>query len=133
MSVALRFDKTFAVEEWIALYKAAEYNQRWSEENALAALAYAYLVTTAWLDGHAVGTLTVWSDGVNFALIDDVVVHPDHRRRGVGSRLVGETLSRLASARIAGVQVLPIPGREPFFARHGFVIQNGATVMDLGS
>ena len=55
MSVTLRFDKMFAVEEWIALYKAAEYNQRWSERNAGAALAHAYLVTTAWMDGYAVG------------------------------------------------------------------------------
>ena len=127
----MRFDKDFPLEEWIALYKAADYNRWWSERNARAALTYAYLVATGWVDGHAVGTVTVWSDGVNFAWIDDIVVHPAHRRRGIGSRLVAETLSRLAGDGISAVQVLPIPGREPFFARLGFAVQEHAAVMDL--
>ena len=83
------------------------------------------------MDGRAVGTLTVWSDGVNFAWLDDLVVHPGYRRRGFGTRLVTETLARLASDGISAVQVLPVPGREPFFAGLGFVIQDDARVMDL--
>jgi predicted N-acetyltransferase YhbS len=103
------------------------YNHWWTERNAQAALAYAYLVGTAYDGERPVGTLRVWSDGVNFALIDDVAVHPD---RGIGSLLVAETLSRLRNAGITTVQALPIPGREPFFARLGFVAQPNATVMD---
>jgi N-acetylglutamate synthase-like GNAT family acetyltransferase len=131
MSVTLRLDKDFPLEEWIELYRVSDYNLAWGQRNARAALAYAYLVTTAWLDGRAVGTLTVWSDGVNFALLDDLVVHPGYRRRNIGSRLVTETLVRLASDGISAVQVLPIPGREPFFAGLGFAIQEDAKVMDL--
>jgi GNAT superfamily N-acetyltransferase len=130
MSVTVRFDGRPRVDEWLALYKACGYNHWWTERNAQAALAYAYLVATAWDRERAVATLTVWSDGVNFALIDDVAVHPDHRGRGIGSLLVTEALSRLRNAAITSVQVLPIPGREPFFARLGFVAQSNATVMD---
>ena len=131
MSVIFRFDKDFSLDEWIALYQAADYNRWWSERNARAALAYAYLVTTAWRDGGLIGTLTVWSDGVNFALIDDLAVHLAHRRRGVGSRLIAETLPFLAAAGIPVVQALPIPGREPFFTRHGFRVQENALIMDM--
>lgn len=131
MSVTVRFDKDFLLDEWIALYRAADYNQWWNERNARAALVYAHSVTTGWLDGHAVGTLTVWSDGLNFAWLDDLAVHRDHRRRGIASRLVAETLARLTSAGVSVVQVMPIPGREEFCARHGFVVQENATVMDL--
>ena len=131
MSVILRFDKDFSLDEWIALYRVSDYNLWWSHRNARAALAYAYLVATGWLDGQAIGTLTVWSDGVNFAWLDDLVVRPGYRRRGLGTRLVTETLGRLASDGISAVQVLPIPGREPFFAGLGFAVQEGATVMDL--
>ena len=91
---------------------------------------YAYLVATAWHSERPIATLTVWSDGVNFALIDDVAVHPDHRGQGIGSLLVTAALSRLESAGITSVQVLPIPGREPFFARLGFIVQPNAAVMD---
>jgi predicted N-acetyltransferase YhbS len=131
MSVTLRFDGALEVGEWLALCKACDDNQWWTERNAQAALAYAYLVATAWQGERAIGTLTVWSDGVNFALIDDVAVHPDHRHRGIGSLLVRETLSRLRNAGLTTVQVLPIAGREPFFASLGFVAQPNATVMDL--
>lgn len=86
---------------------------------------------TAWLAGRAVGSAIVWSDGLNFALIDDVVVHPSHRGHGVGTRVVTEALARIRAAGIRSVQILPIPGRETFFARLGFVVQDGATVMDL--
>ena len=130
MSVTLRFDGTPRVDEWLALYKACGYNDWWTERNAQASLAYAYLVGMAWERERAIATLTVWSDGVNFALIDDVAVHRDHRGRGIGSLLVTEALSRLWNAGITTVQVLPIPGREPFFARLGFVAQPNATVMD---
>ena len=130
MSVTLRFDGTPRVDEWLALYKACGYNHWWTERNAQAALAYAYLVATAWDRERAIATLTVWSDGVNFALIDDLAVHPDYRGRGIGSLLVTEAISRVQTAGITTVQVLPIPGREPFFAQLGFVAQPDATVMD---
>ena len=131
MSVTLRFDDAVAVDEWLALYRASDYNHWWTERNAKAALAYAYLVATAWQGERAIATLTVWSDGVNFAVLDDLAVHPDHRHRGIGSLLVRQTLSLLQNAGLTNVQVFPIPGREPFFARLGFIAQPGATVMQL--
>lgn len=131
MSVTVRFDKEFPVDAWLALYKAADYNAWWTECNARAALAYAYFVVSAWDGEQTVATLTVWSDGMNFAWIDDLVVHPDRRGRGIGSLLVAEAVSRLRHDSVAAVQVFPVPGREPFFERLGFTVQAGATVMDL--
>ncbi len=131
MDVTLRFDKELPVEQWLALYRAAEYNAWWTERNAEAALAYAYMVTTAWSGALAVGTLTVWSDGVNFAWIDDVVVHPRHRRHGIGTRLVSETVSRISQTGISAIQVVALPNRRRFFERLGFVQQEGMAVMDL--
>ena len=126
-----RFDKDISIPHWIALYKVSKYHQWWTEHNAQAALDYAYLVVTAWDGTVAVGTLTVWSDGVNFAWLDDVVVHPEYRGRGIGATLVREALARLEPLSLHGIQLFPIPGRESFFARLGFVVQPGAKVMDL--
>jgi N-acetylglutamate synthase-like GNAT family acetyltransferase len=87
-------------------------------------------VIPAWDGDEAVGTLTVYSDGVNSAIIDDLVVHPDYRQRGIGTAMVRSALERTESGGL-GVQLYPIPGRESFFARLGFVIQRDATLMDL--
>ena len=131
MAVTVRFDKEFPVEDWLALYRAADYNAWWTERNAKAAMAYAYLVATAWTEGQMVGTVTVWSDAVNFAWLDDLVVHPDHRRRGIGALVLSETLSEIRRAGVSAIQVRARSGRERFFSRLGFVVQPGMAVMDL--
>ena len=93
--IIYRFDKGFGIPEWLELFKASGYNHWWTAQNARAARDYAHLVVTAWHGAAAVGTLTVWSDGVNFAMIDDVVVHPEYRGRGIGTSLMREALGRL--------------------------------------
>ena len=129
--VTYRLTKDFGIPAWIALFKAAAYNRWWTERNARAALDYAYVVATAWNGDAMVGTLTVWSDGVNFAWLDDIVVRPDCRGQGIGTALVRQTVARLRADGIRLLQLFPIPGREPFFARLGFRVQPDAKVMDL--
>jgi GNAT superfamily N-acetyltransferase len=130
VDVTTRFDKGFGSAAWLSLFHAARYNEHWAERNAEAALAYAHLVVTAWILDELVGTLTVWSDGMNFAWIDDVVVHPGHREKGIGSALVEGALERLNENSIPIIQVLPMPGREHFYERMGFVVAPDAHVLD---
>lgn len=129
-SEELRFDRHFPIRRWLDLYSSALYNEWWTERNAEAARAYAYLIVTSWIDDTMIGTLSVWSDGLNSAWIDDVVVHPDYRHAGVGSRLVEAATQRLSES-VKLVQVSPIPGTEAFYERLGFVVQPAATVMEL--
>jgi GNAT superfamily N-acetyltransferase len=130
-AIAYRFDKDIPVDAWVALFRASAYNKKWKgERNAKAALSYAWLVVTAWDGQKSVGTVTVYSDGVNSAIIDDLLVHPDYRGKGIGSALIRAALERIGACHL-DVQLYPIPGRESFFARFGFVVQPKATVMDL--
>ena len=132
-TITYRFDKDFGIPEWLELFEASHYNHWWTVRNARAALDYAHLVITAWDGAVAVGTRTVWSDGANFALIDDVVVHPHYRGRGIGTSLMRRALGRLEPLGLPFVQLLPVPGRESFFARLGFAVQPDAKVMDLAT
>jgi len=130
-NVALRSDKDFDLAEWIRLFKASDYNEWWEQRHAEAARAHRYLVVTAWEDDSMVGTASVESDGVNSAFLDDVVVHPSYRKLGIGSMMVREALARLRPLKLTHIQLQAIPGRESFFERFGFVVQTGASVMDL--
>ena len=130
-TIAYRFDKGIAIDAWLTLFLESGYNRKWKgERSAKAAIEYAWLVATAWDGEKAAGTVTVYSDGVNSAIIDDVVVHPQYRGRGIGSALIRSVLQRIAPHGLS-VQLYPIPGRESFFARFGFEVQAKATVMDL--
>lgn len=130
-TIAYRCDKKIPIDAWLALFRESGYNRKWEgERNATAAIEYAWGVVTAWDGEKAVGTVTIYSDGVNSAIIDDVVVHPDYRGRGIGSALIRSVLERIGPLGVS-VQLYPIPGRESFFARFGFEVQPEATVMDL--
>jgi GNAT superfamily N-acetyltransferase len=127
-----RFDRDFAIEAWLRLYHDAAYNRDWTVRNAETMRAHAYLIVTAWVlrrsSGRAdamIGTLTVLSDGLNYALIEDVVVHLDYRRRGIGSALVRYALDRLPGVPRGHIQLHAVPGSEPFYERLGFVASGG--------
>lgn len=106
--VLLRFDKEFALDAWRALFREADFNLWWEERHAVAALQYRFLVVTAWVEDRIVGTVTVESDGVNGALIDDVVVAPAYRGRGIGSVMVQAVVERLRPLGLQHVQLLPV-------------------------
>lgn len=49
-------------------------------------------VASAWVGGEAVGFARAITDGLTTAYLTDVCVHPDHRRRGLATRLVQRIL-----------------------------------------
>ena len=74
-------------------------------------------------DGEAICAL-YWFDcayeGGKLAYIYAVATHPDHRGKGLASRLMEETHSRLKSQGYAGAVLKPAKGLFPFYARLGY-------------
>jgi ribosomal protein S18 acetylase RimI-like enzyme len=62
----------------------------WPErkEAEIAAVLAEELAVGAWSDDRLVGFAPAISDPRFHAYVDDVVVHPDHQRHGLGGRLV---------------------------------------------
>jgi N-acetylglutamate synthase-like GNAT family acetyltransferase len=129
MQIEYRYDKEIPSEKLIELYQASKYNDWWSEVNVKAMINHRYIVLTAWDGDRLVGTVNVISDGVNLALLDDLVVHPDYRRQGIGSTLIRSVLDRLNQLNLDFIQLIPIPGKEPFFEKCGFKIVENHQVM----
>lgn len=130
-TVDYRFDKDIPVNKLLDLYRAGDYNEWWTERNTHACLDHCYLIVTAWIDADLVGTVGVVSDGVNYAHIDDLLVHPSFRNRVIGSGLLQEALKRIEPLSLKFVQLIPIPGRESFFAKLGFRVIPDHKVMGL--
>ena len=119
-TITYRSDKDFAVEVWLRLYHACGWNRNWTARNLEAILSHAYLIVTAWRDEEMIGTLTVLSDGMNYATIDDFVVRPEWRRQGIGSKLMEVALANLKHIDPDLVRLHAIPGVEPFYEQLGF-------------
>ncbi|MCG7431004.1 MULTISPECIES: GNAT family N-acetyltransferase [Kocuria] len=73
----------------------------------------AWLVISAWDAGELVGMARVVGDGVTVAYIQDLLVDPDHQRRGIGRALLTEVLDETSHIR----QVY-ITTDDPLWNRH---------------
>jgi GNAT superfamily N-acetyltransferase len=65
-----------------------------------------------------VGVGRAVSDGVFYAIIFDVVVHPEYRGRGIGTEIMKRLI---ASAHTKRVLLYAAPGKEPFYRKLGFL------------
>ena len=88
---------------------------------------YAYY-TARQTDSALVGYVSVLSDGVADAFLLDLMVHPDHHRTGLGSRLVRKAVADVKQAGIQCVQVTFSEDLAPFYAQCGFHIFRGGII-----
>jgi len=123
--------KDIEVGKLIELYRASQYNYWWNEHNVRAMLNYSYIFLTAWSNDQLVGTITVISDGVNNAFIDDLLVHPSFRHQKIGITLLQKVLDKIKPLNLKFIQLIPIPGQESFFEKAGFRVIPKHQVMEI--
>jgi len=74
--------------------------------------------------GGVIGTVTTTTYGGELAWIGMMLVHPEHRRRGVGTRLMQTTLDYLKKSRgINCVRLDATPAGRPVYDKLGFVAE----------
>ena len=110
-------------DEVLPLYEAVGWTAYTRDPEALVrALAGSSLVLTARDDdGTLVGLLRVVSDGATIAYVQDVLVHPDHQRTGIGGRLLDAALDRYRHVRQVVLLTDAEPGQRAYYESRGFV------------
>lgn len=73
--------------------------------------------------GQVIGTVTSTTYGPQLAWIGMMLVHPDHRRRGIGTRLMRTVLDHLQSRGIACIRLDATPAGRPVYEKLGFVAE----------
>ena len=72
----------------------------------------------AYEDGVLVAAGRALADGADCAYICDVAILPGHQGRGLGNELIAQLVE--LSRGHAKIILYAVPGREGFYARHGF-------------
>jgi ribosomal protein S18 acetylase RimI-like enzyme len=93
-----------SVEEYVRLCSAAGLSPR-TTDAARAGLGSTWFGVTVRLDGEPVGMGRVVGDGGCFFQIVDVAVLPQHRRRGLGTRIMMALVAHLEAHAPAGASV----------------------------
>jgi GNAT superfamily N-acetyltransferase len=88
---------------------------------------YAYYIARG-DDNGLVGYVSVLSDGIADAFLLDLMVHPEHRQTGLGSRLVKTAVEDMKHTGVQCVQVTFDNHLEPFYAQCGFHIFGGGII-----
>ena len=82
------------------------------------------------IDGELLGVVRLLDDGGLHASIWDLIVHPTHQRRGIGSALAQSALARCEDRRL--VALVSTPAAVAFFQALGFANgSHGHTAMYL--
>ena len=68
-----------------------------------------------------VGFGRIVTDGVLHAMIYDLIVHPDHQMRGIGSRILERLVSQCLSVGIRDIQLFCARGQRAFYEKRDFV------------
>ena len=76
------------------------------------------------LDGRLSGTVTTITYGGALAWIGMMLVAPEHRRRGIGTKLLSTALDYLQTAGIAAVKLDATPVGQPLYEGLGFCLKD---------
>ena len=74
----------------------------------------------ALLDGRLIGTITTVAYGTELAWIGMMLVDPDYRRRGLGTRLMQTALEHLQRIGVASIKLDATPAGRPLYESLGF-------------
>jgi ribosomal protein S18 acetylase RimI-like enzyme len=79
-------------------------------------------------NGKLIGYMSVLSDGISDAFLLDLVVHPQHQRKGIGRRIVKKAITDIKAAGIRCIQVTFNNNLESFYEKCGFHIFSGGII-----
>ena len=110
-----------ALAETVALYDAVGWSAYTDHpETLIAGLAGSLRVVVAHRAGRLVGLARVVGDGATICYLQDVLVHPDARREGLGRRLVQEAFAPYGDVRQHVLITDEEPGQKAFYESLGF-------------
>ena len=121
--IVIRLVETWDKDEIVQLYRAGGWWKDEYDQDSLPGMirgSFAFAIATDRKTGHAVGMGRVISDGVFDGYIQDLVVLPDYRRRGIGARIVAALVARCTGLGISWIGLIAEPGTESFYQPLGF-------------
>lgn len=129
--IEIKIVKDADPEAVLALYRHAGWWQ--TDENPkyletvkkIVSDTYCFVIALA--DGRIIGMGRAISDGASDAYIQDVAVHSDFRRRGIGRAIIGKLVEHLRENRIQWIGLISEPGYEKFYESLGFGKMEGYT------
>lgn len=122
-NIELRTDVHPTLSSLLALYTAVGWHVYTREESCAdleKAVRNSSYMATAWDDATLVGMVRALSDDVSIGYVQDILVHPDYQRQGIGERLLHCCIERYAQVRSLVLMTDDEKRQRLFYERAGF-------------
>ena len=122
-TINIKFVKKWPNEEIVALYKSAGWWSRSYDPSAIQRMikgSSAFVVAINSSSGKAIGMGRIISDGISDAYIQDLVVLPEYRGKGVGTQILDVLLDCCLSKGMVWIGIISEPGQDGFYSSLGF-------------
>ncbi|MFC2082479.1 GNAT family N-acetyltransferase [Candidatus Bipolaricaulota bacterium] len=121
--IELRTDSELPVSSLFALYTAVgwgAYTNEERREDLHKAVENSSYVVSAWEGEKLVGLARGLSDDVSIFYLQDILVHPEYQRRGIGEQLLQACLDRYAHVRSKVLMTDDEVRQRLFYEKAGF-------------
>ena len=122
-NIEIRFVNEWAEEDLVSLYKSGGWWKEHYDSSGLTALlkgSFAFAVAVHLPSGVAIGMGRAISDGVSDAYIQDLVVLPECRGKGIGAKLVKSLVEYCKDKGIMWIGLIAEPDQDRFYSTIGF-------------
>lgn len=102
-AIQLSTDSDVPVEQLVELYNSVGWLAYTNDEqrpNLLKAIQNSTHVVTAWDGDKLVGLARCLSDDVSICYLQDILIHPEYQRLGIGRKLLLNCIERFAHVRM---------------------------------
>ena len=110
------------IEDYWPLFLSTGWNEifKMDKPDIERALANSTFAVSAYASEKLVGFARAVSDGVMYAAVYDVIVHPQYQRQGIGKALVEKITKQCKESGVFSVHLFAAEGTEPFYKKAGF-------------
>ena len=113
LPTATQFFELFETTGWNAKYEL-------SKEELFTALKNSWYTISVLDNNQLVGFGRIICDGVEHALILDVIIHPKRQDEGIGKEVMGKLVSKCKEHKIRDIQLFSAKDKAGFYEKLGF-------------
>ena len=112
----------------VSIYLSLRQQVGWvslTTEQAQQALDHSLKIITVYDDECPIGMGRIVGDGAVICYIQDLMIHPDYQKYGIGSAIIEDLIEYVENLCEDGTEIMLdlmcAVGREPFYHKHGFI------------
>lgn len=120
--ITLKEYQDYNESDVLSLYKSVYWSLYLKEPEKLRrAYDHSLFVLAAYQEERLVGIIRVVGDGISIIFIQDLLVHPDFQRRGIGKQLMTAVLEKYRAVRQKALMTDDMPAQKAFYRSVGLV------------